>query len=46
MTERYEQLLQQLGLAEDAEPELQDPLAEFERTDWRKQLLSDDEENG
>ncbi|SEA70734.1 Der GTPase-activating protein YihI [Alkalimonas amylolytica] len=45
MTERYEQLLQQLGLADDDEP--LDPLAEFERTDWRAQLLSDDdEENG
>ncbi|MEE2002012.1 Der GTPase-activating protein YihI [Alkalimonas sp. MEB108] len=43
MTERYEQLLQQLGLTEDDEP--LDPLTEFERTDWRAQLLSDDEDN-
>ena len=37
-TARLEQLLQQLGLAEDDE----DPLAEFERKDWRKDLLGDD----
>ena len=37
-TARLEQLLQQLGLTEDEE----DPLAEFERKDWRKDLLGDE----
>lgn len=37
-TARLEQLLQQLGLTEEDE----DPLAEFERKDWRKDLLGDD----
>lgn len=39
-TARLEQLLQQLGLAED-DTEV-DPLAEFESKDWRKDLLGDD----
>ncbi|MCC5852187.1 MAG: GTPase-activating protein [Alkalimonas sp.] len=48
MTERYEQLLQQLGLADgdETEAEESDPLAEFERTDWRAQLLQEDEDKG
>lgn len=41
MTERYQQLLEELGLAEE---DSNDPLAEFERTDWRRDLLGDDEE--
>ena len=39
-TARLEQLLQQLGLADDDEEV--DPLAEFESKDWRKDLLGDD----
>ncbi|MDP4535990.1 Der GTPase-activating protein YihI [Alkalimonas collagenimarina] len=41
MTERYEQLLEILGLAEAPSD---DPLAEFERKDWKRDLLGDDEE--
>lgn len=40
-TARLEQLLQQLGL--DEEEEAVDPLAAFERTDWRKDLLGDED---
>lgn len=44
-TARLEQLLEQLGLAEqaDAEEEDDDPLAQFERTDWRKSILGDED---
>ncbi|MCH8539080.1 MAG: GTPase-activating protein, partial [Alkalimonas sp.] len=41
MTERYEQLLTELGLAEE---DSEDPLAEFERKDWKRDLLGEDEE--
>tara|TARA_Y100001963_G_scaffold152862_1_gene238474 strand:- start:4959 stop:5504 length:546 start_codon:yes stop_codon:yes gene_type:complete len=42
-TARLEQLLQQLGLADDADDEPLDPLAAFERKDWRKDLLGDED---
>ncbi|HEY9040835.1 MAG TPA: Der GTPase-activating protein YihI [Rheinheimera sp.] len=42
-TARLEQLLQQLGLADDAEDETLDPLAAFESKDWRKDLLGDED---
>ena len=42
-TARLEQLLQQLGLADDAEGETLDPLAAFEGKDWRKDLLGDED---
>ena len=42
-TARLEQLLQQLGLAQEADAEPADPLAAFERTDWRKDLLGDED---
>lgn len=41
MTERYEQLLEELGLTEES---ADDPLADFERKDWKRDLLGDDEE--
>lgn len=41
MTERYEQLLAELALEQEDD---EDPLAEFERTDWKRDLLGDDEE--
>ncbi|MDX1678047.1 Der GTPase-activating protein YihI [Arsukibacterium sp.] len=40
-TARLEQLLQQLGLTEQTDDE--DPLAQFERTDWRKTILGDED---
>ncbi|MBZ9613123.1 Der GTPase-activating protein YihI [Rheinheimera maricola] len=39
-TARLEQLLDELGLNDEAET---DPLAAFERTDWRKDLLGDED---
>ena len=42
-TARLEKLLQQLGLADDAEDETLDPLAAFESKDWRKDLLGDED---
>ncbi|KKO45188.1 GTPase activator [Arsukibacterium ikkense] len=43
-TARLEQLLEQLGLTEQAETiEDDDPLAQFERTDWRKSILGDED---
>lgn len=42
-TARLEQLLQQLGLADEAEDETLDPLAAFESKDWRKDLLGDED---
>lgn len=41
-TARLEVLLKQLGLDEDTSTD-HDPLAEFEKTDWRKSLLGDDD---
>ena len=38
-TARLEQLLEELGLADDETSD--DPLAAFERTDWRKDLLGE-----
>tara|TARA_R110002126_G_scaffold12196_22_gene53244 strand:+ start:15745 stop:16302 length:558 start_codon:yes stop_codon:yes gene_type:complete len=43
-TARLEQLMEQLGLAEEpAASEDNDPLAQFERTDWRKSILGDED---
>ncbi|MBV2130388.1 Der GTPase-activating protein YihI [Arsukibacterium indicum] len=43
-TARLEQLLEQLGLAGQADSaEDDDPLAQFERTDWRKSILGDED---
>jgi uncharacterized protein len=42
-TARLEQLLQQLGLTEDAATESVDRLAEFESKDWRKDLLGEED---
>lgn len=43
-TARLEQLLEQLGLSEQTDTtEDNDPLAQFERTDWRKSILGDDD---
>lgn len=43
-TARLEQLLEQLGLAEQPEVnEDDDPLAQFERTDWRKSILGEED---
>jgi len=42
-TARLEQLLEQLGLADDANSEQIDPLAAFESKDWRKDLLGDED---
>lgn len=43
-TARLEQLLAQLGLTEEPEAaEDNDPLAQFERTDWRKSILGDED---
>lgn len=41
-TARLEQLLDELGLAEEDDATV-DPLAAFERTDWRKDLLGDED---
>jgi uncharacterized protein len=43
-TARLEQLLQQLGLTDDADSGQVDPLAAFESKDWRKDLLGDEDE--
>lgn len=46
-TARLTELLTQLGLADDEEDDIasedDDPLARFERTDWRKTLLGDED---
>ena len=42
-TARLEQLLQQLGLADEADNEPADKLGAFESTDWRKDLLGDED---
>ena len=48
-TARMEQLMAELGLltedesAEDEPTETLDPLAAFERTDWRKDILGDED---
>ena len=43
-TARLEQLLEELGLTENAAPDTDDdPLAQFERTDWRKSILGDED---
>lgn len=42
-TARLDQLLQQLGLVDDADEEEIDPLAAFESKDWRKDLIGDED---
>ncbi|SNY49264.1 hypothetical protein SAMN06297280_1310 [Arsukibacterium tuosuense] len=43
-TARLEQLLEQLGLTEQADAaEDDDPLAQFERIDWRKSILGEED---
>ena len=42
-TARLEQLLQELGLTEDEDDAIVDPLAAFESKDWRKYLLGDED---
>ena len=43
-TARLEQLLEQLGLADNIVADTDDdPLAQFERTDWRKSILGDED---
>jgi ribosome assembly protein YihI (activator of Der GTPase) len=44
-TARLEQLMDQLGLTvqESAEVDDNDPLAQFERTDWRKSILGEED---
>lgn len=42
-TARLEQLLQELGLTEDEDDAIVDPLAAFESKDWRKDLLGDED---
>jgi hypothetical protein len=43
-TARLEQLLDQLGLTEQTDTTTDDdPLAQFERTDWRKSILGDED---
>ena len=38
-----EQLLEELGLTEDEDDAMVDPLAAFESKDWRKDLLGDED---
>ena len=42
-TARLEQLLEELGLTEDEDDAMVDPLAAFESKDWRKDLLGDED---